>query len=267
MGIRLASFWVALVVLPLFALDLHEEFFAAARRGDTSRIRQLLARGVDVNAKWRYDTTALMMAARNGHAEAVKLLLDHGANVNAKDNYYEVGTVGSALFKNSVPVVKLLLERGAPGGDEALLAGVADNNLELVKVALNLGHPSSDAKSRGLTRALRANRPEIAALLQQAGATPLPEPNFAVDPQLLQQYAGTYLDERGAEVTFKVDGGKLVTTFGGQRQVLAAVDSVTFQSLQMDMISVIFHLEEGKAVAMTVKEGDAATEFTRVEGK
>src|ERR1043166_3052057 len=59
----------------------------AAAKGDTARLRQLLAKGVDVNLKHGTDEdaerTALMAAAEHGHEEAVKLLMDAGADVNA----------------------------------------------------------------------------------------------------------------------------------------------------------------------------------------
>ena len=44
--------------------------------------------GADVNAKARYDVTALIFAAGNGRLEAVKLLLARGADINAQDTFY-----------------------------------------------------------------------------------------------------------------------------------------------------------------------------------
>jgi uncharacterized protein len=49
-------------------------------------VKQLLAKGVDANAVYRNDLTALMWAAGYGNNDAVKVLLDAGARVDLKDN-------------------------------------------------------------------------------------------------------------------------------------------------------------------------------------
>ncbi len=46
----------------------------------------LLARGVDANAIYHNDLTALMWAAGNGKTDTVKALLDAGAKPGMKDN-------------------------------------------------------------------------------------------------------------------------------------------------------------------------------------
>ena len=51
----------------------------AALRGDTEKVKALLAQGADVNAKTRFGGTALMYAARNGHKEIVRILWEAGA--------------------------------------------------------------------------------------------------------------------------------------------------------------------------------------------
>ena len=66
----------------------NEALWEAARAGDTAAITAALAKGADVNAKARYDVTALIFAAGSGRLEAVKLLVARGANVNAQDTFY-----------------------------------------------------------------------------------------------------------------------------------------------------------------------------------
>ena len=41
----------------------NEEFFEAARKGDTAALKAHLDKGVAVDSKWRYDQTALFIAA------------------------------------------------------------------------------------------------------------------------------------------------------------------------------------------------------------
>ena len=58
---------------------------AAARWGDISIVRALLARGADINEKEPdWGETALHFAVEAGHPQVVKYLLDHGADPNWK---------------------------------------------------------------------------------------------------------------------------------------------------------------------------------------
>ena len=58
----------------------------AAGEGHTDIVRQLLAKGVDINAVYENNLTALMWAAGQGKTETVKVLLEAGARVDLKDN-------------------------------------------------------------------------------------------------------------------------------------------------------------------------------------
>jgi uncharacterized protein len=54
----------------------------AIRNGDAEIVRDLLARGIDLNARDRYGQTGLMLAAHAGHRDIVQILIDHGAALN-----------------------------------------------------------------------------------------------------------------------------------------------------------------------------------------
>jgi hypothetical protein len=62
-----------------------EALSSAARDGDMAKVKQLLARGVNINARGFGQHTALMAAASYGEAEMVKFLLSKGADPNLKD--------------------------------------------------------------------------------------------------------------------------------------------------------------------------------------
>lgn len=64
-----------LLSLTICAQDLNEELWTAARKGDAAAVKALLAKGADVNAKFRYGATALSYAADKGHLEVVKVVL------------------------------------------------------------------------------------------------------------------------------------------------------------------------------------------------
>jgi hypothetical protein len=58
------------------------ELMITAAKGNTERVKELLAYGADVNAKSSSGTTALMYAARNNQTDVVQHLLSAGANIN-----------------------------------------------------------------------------------------------------------------------------------------------------------------------------------------
>lgn len=79
---------------------------------NTRRVRKLLAKGVDVNARDLIGQTALMYASRLGLRKILNLLYEHGADINLKDRYD-----GTALFAALLSGYEYLrgwfLERGA----------------------------------------------------------------------------------------------------------------------------------------------------------
>src|SRR6185295_19295677 len=161
---------VLLCPLSVSAQDKNEEFFAAARKGDTAAVKSLLDKGVDVNAKTRYGATALSYACDKGHIEVVSLLIERGADVNSKDTFYGEVPLGWALGKENIPIIKLLLEKGANGVERVLLSGVGEGKVELVKVALDKGGMKPETLNSALRRANAGTNKEIVELLKKAGA-------------------------------------------------------------------------------------------------
>jgi hypothetical protein len=87
MSVRLWRLGAALCALALAApaADPAKELLAAARNGDTARVRALLGAGASPEAKDKNGQTPLMLAAGNGYAETVRALLEKGANPSARD--------------------------------------------------------------------------------------------------------------------------------------------------------------------------------------
>ncbi len=61
----------------------------AAAAGQTDKVKNLLDKGADMNAKDHYGHTPLSNAAANGHQNTVILLLERGANIYAATAYLE----------------------------------------------------------------------------------------------------------------------------------------------------------------------------------
>ncbi|MDZ7840702.1 MAG: ankyrin repeat domain-containing protein [Gammaproteobacteria bacterium] len=85
---------------------------AAAKAGDSERMRALLEQGVDVNQPNKNGGTAIMYAVLSGKSEPVSLLLEHHAHVDAvaKNGWTPLMI---AAVKGYVEVARLLLKHGA----------------------------------------------------------------------------------------------------------------------------------------------------------
>jgi ankyrin repeat protein len=79
--------------------------------GSADDLRHLLDSGFDPNSATEFGTTALMMAAPS--IDKMKLLMDRGAKVNARTKSGYSALLMSALYSDSGPGLRLLLDRGA----------------------------------------------------------------------------------------------------------------------------------------------------------
>lgn len=243
--------------------ELDNQLWEAARKGDVVSVKALLDKGANINAKFRYGTTALFKAAERGHTEVVKLLLARGADVSVKDTFYGATAMTWALDNKHIDVVRALLEKSAESVDEVLMTGARGGNAALVRVALDKG----GAKAETLTAALEATagdakRAEIAEMLKKAGAVPSP----TISAETLQSYVGKYKSEQGTDIAVTVKDGKLFATPTGQPAFgLSAVDQTNFRPTDFDGIIITFNVEGGKTSAFTLKRGQTTTQFKKVD--
>ena len=243
--------------------ELNDQLFEATRAGDATAVTALLDKGADVNARFRYGTTALFKAAERGHAGVVKVLLAHGADVTVKDTFYHETAMGWALQNNHTEVVRLLLEKDKASIDSVLMNGVREGQKDLVQIALAAGSPKPETLTAALAAALDdKDKTEITEMLKKAGAVPPPQ----IDAAILESYTGKYRDESATEVAlFFKDGKFSATVVGRQTFALSAVDKITFKPAAFDGIVLVMNVEGGKAVSFTLKQGQNSTIYKRIE--
>lgn len=126
----------------------------AAEYGNYDRIKTLLDRGANINAKDYLNRTALMVAAEYGHSRIVQLLVEQGANLKARD-YYKRTAIDYAEKNNkqenvdilgyayvvSTPrgsAARQLWEMGYPFSHESFFNAVKERNLDAVELFLSL---------------------------------------------------------------------------------------------------------------------------------
>lgn len=267
----------AAAATPTPSNPLNELLWDATRKGDAAAVKALIARGADVNARWRYNQTPLFKASERGHTEVVKVLLDAGADVNVRDTFYSATPLTWAIDKDHVEVVRVLIDKGVPGKEDVLLAGARSGNGEYVKIALAKGGLAAPLLTRALLlagirhraekdEALKAKRAEIAELLKQGGALP----PFEVDAATLKSYEGAYKPDAGGELKLAVnpDGYLTVTASPTNAFTLVATDKTTFLPVEFDGVQVTFNVEGDKVTGFNFKQGQNPPQvYKRVEVK
>ncbi|WP_131106194.1 ankyrin repeat domain-containing protein [Ornithinimicrobium sufpigmenti] len=97
---------------PQEAVDLAHALFDLARRGDTNRLAAYVDAGAPADLTDPHGNTLLMLAAYHGHAGLVRDLAARGADVDRLNDRGQSPLAG-AIFKGEEEVVVVLLEHGA----------------------------------------------------------------------------------------------------------------------------------------------------------
>ena len=243
--------------------QLNDQMWEAARKGDAVAVTAALDKGADVNAKFRYGTTALFKASERGNTEVVKVLLARGADVTVKDTFYGSTAMSWALDNDHIEVVKVLLAKDTASVGDVLMTGVREGKLPLVELALAQGGLKPDALTSAYALVMDdKEKANIAEMLKKAGAVP----PLVLDAAALQTFVGKFKPETGNEFTVSVKDGKLFVAPTGQREIgMMALDNLTFKPLAFDGIVISFTMLGDKADSFTLKQGTNTTVFKRVE--
>ena len=256
-----------LLFLPLlaFAQDVNDELLEAARKSDVEKVRALLAKGANVNAKSPYGVTPLGFACSRGSVEIVKLLLENGAEVNVTDTFYRTTPFGMVTMgKNAKPeIMQMLLEKGAKEADQAMSYAINNNHPSLTKVALAKGNFKQEALDKYLRAALKKAQPENVEALKAAGAIELPE--FKIEAEALKKYEGTFKGD-GLTAVFQVKEGKLTGLANGQELSVLPLKLHIFENAEAG-VTVTFTVDGEKITGVALKFPNQQMSLKKEEAK
>ncbi len=88
----------------------------AARVGDVKEVEKYIAQGADLNAQW-FGRTPLHVASEEGKTEVIDLLLVKGADINAKSKFDKTA-LDFAEKKGDKKTIDLLKSKGAKRASE-----------------------------------------------------------------------------------------------------------------------------------------------------
>jgi len=158
-----------------------QALFQAVQQSALTEVRHLLDLGANVNAVNETGATPLMWAIPD--LAKVRLLVEHGADVNAvSKNLGRTPLLIAAGYPNTVPVLKLLLDKGADltardrSGENALRKAARFSDVSVIKFlheqGLGLNEPSGGSPALTVATAAQGRHyaPTIEYLLEH-GAT------------------------------------------------------------------------------------------------
>ncbi len=132
------------------------ELNIAAEIGDTTKVKNLLKKGVNINERDRFGRTPLIYAALNGHEHIINMLLESHADIHAKDHFDQTALI-AAVNKGHVNSAKILLKNGAnpsaPNSEDELPVFIAfeREDFEMVDLLLKYGIKINTIDKKGRT--------------------------------------------------------------------------------------------------------------------
>lgn len=162
--------------------DLNLELANAVNANSEERVRLLIEKGADVNARDNQGYAPVHNAARNRYAHLVTLLVEKGADVNARDSDGFTALL-HAINRNHVPTVEAIaksggnLELATPQGITPLTWAIGDGKFFAAKALLDLGAKVGSASGKEGVSPLMTAATQIPPKSRTSALTLGPPPN------------------------------------------------------------------------------------------
>jgi ankyrin repeat protein len=107
------AFVISFLLLAASAFAQEDAIHKAAYHGELQKVRDLLQKGANPDARDSFGGTALHAAMFQKNMEVVKVLLDHGCDINAQGTGNGYTPLHDAVWADNGEAVNLLLDKGA----------------------------------------------------------------------------------------------------------------------------------------------------------
>ena len=242
-----------------------EDFFRAAKDGNLKVVKAAIEQGIPVDAKARYDATALSFACDRGHTEVVKYLIEKGADVNAKDTFYSSTPMDWAVFGGHTKVIEALVGKANKRGvNQALSVAIRSKNKELAEVIYKSGKLSKSEIERSKKRMSADPKGDFTKQFKELGNIKWSETPKPADSKLTKKLVGKYRAIAGMEVEVALDGQQLNVKMKGEKDVRIGFKEGT-EFFAGDQCTVKFILRDDVLRLMQWTYGDTTTNFRPVK--
>ena len=296
MNLRSILFSVVFLYLATgsFAQDDHELFWKAARTNDVKTLKSLLDKGVKVNAGNHYGLTALSFASDKGNLEAVNFLLENGADPNLKDSFYNETPLGWAIYKKNTPiiisminhggninnedvvlgaaniglteVVKLMLDKGAPGAGNVLFASMSNSDTSMFDMSLGYSLKYDSVLSEALSAATAQKNDHFINALKKAGAKLPPAQPQQELVKVDETLVGTYSTKEQYKAEMTITDGVLAASFDGSPAYsLKPANDSALKFNDIPGLSLTIQRAGGKVTGITLIQPGRTVPFFKVQ--
>ena len=216
----------------------------AAGKGDLTKVRDLLEKGVQPSPRCIFDSTPLLEAAEGGHHEIIHLLIKHGASVAEQDRYQRSALYWASKGGHQKTVAELL-SHGADlsgvhkQGQTLLHLAVMSRSTETVALFVDKGSGLSARDHEGkspLHVAVDRRDKETVSLLVGRGAEVSPIDRCGCTPlhYAAQRNYGRVtkiLIDGGADVTFRDMTGRTARELAVEKNAKHALEHLDGEEL------------------------------------
>ena len=160
----------------VYSENLPDELISESEHGVAAKVKDLAAKGINVNEKDEYGSTALFYAVKNNKSDCVKVLVENGADANIRNIDGDI-PLTIASNDGSTDIVKILLNNGADPnmkggyGWTALMRAVVAGHFKVVEELIAKGadpNMENDSGTTALSIAEKLEKTEMLKLLTKA---------------------------------------------------------------------------------------------------
>ena len=171
---------------PFDTSELEDILIMNAYDGDVGKVKELLGKGVNINAQGENGETPLLAAVNSGKSDVVALLLAYGANIEEK-NFQKSTPLIIACQYGHAHITAMLVEMGADinardynGYDPLMIAAARGHDL-IVRQLLAFGADPAHTNKHGNNALILAmydmHLPVVKTLLEKGGKKQLLQRN------------------------------------------------------------------------------------------